>query len=77
MYGRKAGRIADADSYASDGPTAGPNHHGRPSVKTGRPGRTSCLCRSAYNGAEARTCLAISGLTVVERLCIAFSMKTS
>ena len=56
-------------------PAPGPRLQARPSVGTGRLGRTGRPSRRARNGAEARTCRAMPRHSVVERSRIAFSMK--
>ena len=62
-------------SWCEDDPAPGPRLQARPSVGTGRPGRTGRPSRRARNSAEARTCRAMPRHSVVERSCIAFSMK--
>ena len=62
-------------SWCKDGPAPGPRLQARPSVGTGRPGRTSRPSRRARNGAEARTCHAMPRHSVVARSRIAFYMK--
>ena len=62
-------------SYCEDGPAAGPKLQARPSVGTGRPGRTGRPSKRARNGAKARTCLAMRHHSVVERSRFASSVK--
>ena len=71
----EAGAGYKCRSLCEDGRAPGPRLQARPSVGTGRPGRTGRPSRRARNGAEARTCHAMPPHSVVERSRTAFSMK--
>ena len=71
----EAGARCKCRSWCEDGRARGSRLQARPSVGTGRPGRTGRPSRRARNGAEARTCRAMPRHSVVQRSRIAFSMK--
>ena len=58
-----------------DGPAPGPRLPARPSVGSGRPGRTEQPSRRASNGAVARSWRAMPRNSAVEKSRITFSMK--
>ena len=68
-------RLSKCKSRCDEGPAPGPRLQARPTVGTGRPGRTGQPSRRARNGAAARTYRAMPRHSVVERSHIAFSMK--
>ena len=59
-------RAAIADPGARKAPVPEPRLEARPSVGTGRPGRTGRPSRRARNGTEARTCRAMPRHSVVK-----------